>query len=255
MKRSLLTILITGLALAIFAPMTQAGSIPIPFSLDSVNVELNCDELSMSWSHHEGFATFIIYGALDGTPGFRIFEGSSGSFSTNLRPRLRPSMPFAIIIAVLDEEGNPLAGAFLELNCTPTTEDERTEAESACGDGRLSYTLCQPLAVYPVVSDDGIGLTIYLVSRGSDIGQFMLYIPAETFNELPDTLAENCTIASSEDGRVVVYLLTSGQIQINVGPDEEGKVFAYIFNDLQSAPVSIDSYISGETPEILPACL
>jgi hypothetical protein len=114
---------------------------------------------------------------------------------------------------------------------------------------------CDRLAVYPLVSDTGVGLTIYTLSRGSNDGHFALYLPEEQFESLPETVAANCTIAHSEDETVVVYLLTSGQIQINVGPDDEGKVFVYIFDDLLSAPTRTDTYMAGQRPQILPSCV
>lgn len=43
-------------------------------------------------------------------------------------------------------------------------------------------------------------------------------------------LAENLLLTESEDGRVKLYLLTTGEFQVNVGPFEDGTVQVFIYD-------------------------
>jgi hypothetical protein len=248
MNKRLLLMIFTGLFLLLAVPLVEAGcGCSNPGEIDNVSAYFDCSSLSISWSHSSGIGSAILivdYSTLVLIKQ-EVFNAASGSVSINFSPALSQSTVLSVLIIVVDNNDTYITT--FDIDCVPEPP--------ACPDGRLNTTLCEPLAIYPVDSEDGVGITIYKVSRGSDIGEFMLYVPAEVFDSLPDEVAENCTIASSENGEVVVYLLSSGQYQINIGPDEEGKVFAFIFDDWRSAPVRMDSYISSMTPEILPACI
>lgn len=258
MNKRIIVFALLMLLMLVMVSLAQAqdcGCVPEEYAVANVNVDFACDKLTVSWSHPVGLGSIVVFGTIDDVLDFQLIGGSSGTYTWDFNPPASPDDVFAIVILILGETedgGELLAAAALEINCGDTQEEDDGLPE--CGDGRVTYTLCQPLAVFPMNTEDGIGWSIYMVSRGSDEGQFMLYIPAATFDSLPDEVPANCTIAHSESGEVVVYLLTSGQYQINIGPDEEGKVFAYIFDDLNSAPVRIDTMVSGMLPEILPAC-
>lgn len=250
MNKRLLILVMTGLLLLLAVPLLQAGC-GCPGEIDNVNIRFSCKELNISWSHGSGIASVILvvdFEALEIIEQ-RVFSSRSGSVSVDFDPPFSKSKTLSVLIIVTD--GSNVYQHDEDIDCTNGSTPTWN-----CADGRLTFTLCQPLVIYPVVSEDGIGLTMYLVARDSEgAGEFMLYIPAETFDDLPDQVAENCTIDSSENGQVVAYLLNSGQYQVNVGPDEEGKVFAYIFNDLASPPVKIDTYIGGQPPDILSSCI
>lgn len=249
MNKRLLLVLLTGLFLLLAVPLVQAGGCGCPNQdeIDNVLSYFDCETLTISWSHSSGIGSAILVVDFSTLTLIeqKTFGGASGSITVNFSPALSQSTVLSVLIIVVDGADSYVSD--FDIDCVPEV--------TGCSDGRLTQTLCEPLAVYPVESEDGLGISIYKVSRGSDAGEFMLYIPAEVFDSLPDEVAANCTIASSADGEVVVYLLTSGQYQINVGPDEEGKVFAFIFDDWRSAPVQTDSYFSSATPEILPACI
>lgn len=246
MKKHLLGLVVAILFVLIAVPFVEAQC-GCGGNVDTINTYFACDNLSISWSHSSGIGSAILvvnYETLELITQ-EVFNQASGRISIDFDPPLEDGTTLSVLIIVVGAIDFYISD--YDIQCNPPFV-------SGCPDGRLTFTLCEPLAVYPVESEAGIGLNLYLVSRGSDEGEFVLNIPAEVFEGLPDSVAQNCTIDSSPNGEVVVYLLTSGQIQINAGPDEEGKVFAYIFNDLVSQPVRIDSYVSGMPPEILPSC-
>ena len=122
-----------------------------------------------------------------------------------------------------------------------------------CEDGRTTSNLCEPLAIYSLISDDGIGMIIYSTPRGVNVGTFALYIAAEDFDALPADIETSCVIAASDDNRVVAYLLPTGEIEVNHGPDEDGRVFIYRYTGFPSLPV-IDATVSETALPAGPSC-
>jgi hypothetical protein len=119
-----------------------------------------------------------------------------------------------------------------------------------CDDGRTNINLCEPLAVYPVESDDGIGMVIYAVTRGDDIGDWMLYVPAEDMAQLGEG---QCLLATSGDGFVTVFWM-NGTMLVYAGPDDEGKVFVFIYHSFPGVP-SFETYF-GSAPDLaFPNCI
>ena len=55
------------------------------------------------------------------------------------------------------------------------------------------------------------------------------YVSGETLSNLPESPEENTLIASTEDEYISLYQLTTGEYQINIGPDIEGNVQVVIF--------------------------
>jgi hypothetical protein len=94
------------------------------------------------------------------------------------------------------------------------------------------------VALYENSDEDGNpSLDIYGVN---DLGQgyYLLSVTQELIDVEPSSI-ENILIAQT--GTVAVYMLTTGEIQINVGPDKEGKIFVYI---LDGVPwTTINSYV------------
>lgn len=70
------------------------------------------------------------------------------------------------------------------------------------------------------------------------VGQPLLYISREQLWALPALPAENLLIATSPDGMVNVYKLTTGEYQVNIGPLEDGKVYTTIFDGIPPTTVT-----------------
>lgn len=120
---------------------------------------------------------------------------------------------------------------------------DTVELVSICDDGRMNINLCEPIAIYPIYDDEGTHIVIYNVERGDDIGEFALFLSADDLTDVPDSLEVPIELARSQDGFVTVYYLPSNEYQINVGPDDEGKVFVYRFTTIPQLPV-IDSFFA-----------
>ena len=71
-------------------------------------------------------------------------------------------------------------------------------------------------------------LIFYRIDEES-MGHLLFFIPSSSLAELPDNPEEPITIFESEDGLYGFYKLPSGEYQINVGPDNEGKVHVVTF--------------------------
>lgn len=78
-----------------------------------------------------------------------------------------------------------------------------------------------------VYAEDG-NIVVYGINDGS---QGYTTVTVDT-TELSATPEENTLLASSEDGLYNVYHLTTGQYQVNIGPNAKGEVRVLIFNNL-----------------------
>ncbi len=84
-------------------------------------------------------------------------------------------------------------------------------------------------AIFNVVSPDGATFNIWNPSR--DPYRPALVITPEIVNAVPLNPVANTQIAASADGYYRFFRLTTGELQLNVGPDFEGKVFVTIFSE------------------------
>ncbi len=102
-------------------------------------------------------------------------------------------------------------------------------------DGRLNnYDPGAPVAIYGVDFGNGIGLHIYRNSNEDNqvIGRLGLIVTPEDIASVPEKPEQNTVIKRSKDGSIALYRLTTGEFQINVGPDFEGKIYVFIFTQL-----------------------
>jgi hypothetical protein len=64
----------------------------------------------------------------------------------------------------------------------------------------------------------------------SSSGFVAIHLSSEQMSNLPLNPAQNTEIAASPNGRIRFYVLTTGEFQVNSGPDAEGKVRVVVFN-------------------------
>jgi len=95
-------------------------------------------------------------------------------------------------------------------------------------DDRLLGTAVDVAMYY---DEDGVeGLTFYEIDENSN-GNLVFYLTPEELAEWDATeVTENTLIAQNADGTVAFYKLTTGEYQLNVGPDADGKVEVTIFD-------------------------
>jgi hypothetical protein len=109
-------------------------------------------------------------------------------------------------------------------------------------DGRLNPQMGDGLAIAYEGSDGngGSSLDFYCVAPDST-GFLGLQITAE---DLPESIpAENTLIKQSEVCNVAFYVLSSGEYQVNIGPDAEGKVWELIFTSLDMDNLRMQQFV------------
>ena len=94
------------------------------------------------------------------------------------------------------------------------------------------------LAIYE--SEDGVGLDLYGINDEGD-GKLIGSITQDMIEVYAENPPDENTLIESFGDNVNVYVLTTGEIQINVGPNEEGKTFVYIFDSIPWT--SITTYV------------
>ncbi len=103
-----------------------------------------------------------------------------------------------------------------------------TVIRPAFTDGRINNNHGDKIAIFPIRDEDDYGVEVWLTDKRT-VPVLLLAISAEELSKLPEKTAENLLIAQSEDGLVQVYKLTTGEFQVNYGPDGDGKIFVFRF--------------------------
>jgi hypothetical protein len=75
------------------------------------------------------------------------------------------------------------------------------------------------------------GLDVWGIDANGE-GFKAFYVSGETLNSLPPLPDENLLIEATADGYIALYRLTTGEYQINIGPDIEGNVQVVIFTGI-----------------------
>ncbi len=78
--------------------------------------------------------------------------------------------------------------------------------------------------------ETGEGLSIYAINASGEGSLVIRLTPEELAEWAAMTVTQNTLIAQNADGTIALYKLTTGEYQLNVGPDEEGKVQVTIFD-------------------------
>lgn len=128
--------------------------------------------------------------------------------------------------------------ADVSVSCSAPDEDGDTSAQPT--DNRFNFGFGDTdVVLFP--SLDGVGLSVYGVDENG-AGYLVFTITADdlaAFEGNPP--AENTLIKESADGKFKLYALTTGEFQLNIGPDEEGKTLVLIFDEL--SPDNLYGYV------------
>jgi len=92
-----------------------------------------------------------------------------------------------------------------------------------------------PVLDRPDLSPD-MGLVIWGINPVGE-GYLAFAVPSDVLAELPDHPDEAILIDSTDDGLYAFYQLTTGEYQLNIGPDFEGKVQVVIFDGIPPTTV------------------
>ncbi len=105
------------------------------------------------------------------------------------------------------------------------------------------------VAVYNATDDNGEpALHIYDINDEGD-GTLALEITQDIIAPYIDNPpSENTELLASENGKVTLYILDTGELQINSGPDDEGKIHVLIFDGIP--PTNIYGYVID--PPVVP---
>lgn len=84
------------------------------------------------------------------------------------------------------------------------------------------------VVVYTMLTEDGLTLNVW--NTNANIGGPIFVVTPQMIAEVPAMPSENSQIASSADGYYRFFRLNTGELQLNTGPDFEGKIFVTIFD-------------------------
>jgi hypothetical protein len=84
--------------------------------------------------------------------------------------------------------------------------------------------------------EDYVGLSFWGINDEGD-GYPAFYVSKESLDALPENPESNLEIARTDNGQIVFYKLTTGEYQVNIGPDSEGKVQVIIFDGIPATNI------------------
>lgn len=88
---------------------------------------------------------------------------------------------------------------------------------------------------------------IQILGTGPNGGEYeAIYLDSEAMSKLPERPEENLLIDSYYE--YAMYKLTSGEYQVNVGPDAEGKVYVVNFRGCPATDVRESNFIAAANP-------
>jgi hypothetical protein len=134
----------------------------------------------------------------------------------------------------------PHAGDYLYYTYINCYHDGEQNAQSGPPDNRMNYQSGDAHIAILFPTENGIDIFVY--ASGSYISNFITNEDIAAYLEnLP---SENLLIRS--EGLVSVYILTTGQIQFNLGPDAEGKTYTIRMDDLSGTNLETEYFDPNE---------
>jgi hypothetical protein len=216
----------------------------VPFALAGVAAPgLSVTITSNSACNGVAFTVTNTSGGTLSTIDISIWDGAKTIFSQTISLANGTSQNFNVSFPTTEPSGTTLViraqdSAIydqVQYNCfgllTLSGNTSAVPPSRLCDDGRINYNNCDKVAIYPVADEDSYGLEVWIVDDGNT-PSFGFFVSAARLDRLPDKPTHNIRIAISKDRRTALYKLTTGEYQVNYGPDAEGKVFVYTFSGL-----------------------
>jgi hypothetical protein len=131
----------------------------------------------------------------------------------------------------------------ISINCT---SGEVKYGASLGRDGRINIGNDVPLAIFPILDANGNPALEFWTATEKGNGRRFLTISNKQLTDANATAAakpgENILIFQTKDKFVTLYRLTTGEYQVNLAPDKEGKVPVIRFDAIQPTTVTRADY-------------
>lgn len=155
-----------------------------------------------------------------------------------------PAQPVGSVLIITVSTFTTVSSDAIAVSCV---EGAAGSAVPVCPDGRLNAFDCEPVAIYPVFDEDSYGIEIWIVKADENgVGRFGFFVSSVDLDALPENPKEPILVAESEDGFVKLYKLPTGELQVNAGPDHEGKIFVFTLEDFPNVYPSVSTYKLAE---------
>jgi len=145
-----------------------------------------------------------------------------------LLPKMTVNVPAGNYVLVVTSFSNGATGAFSGYMSGPGIG-----VGIGFSDGRINrFEQYAQAAIYAVDYGTGMGLHIYGIDDATGEGTLALEVTPEMIAAVPEMPPANTLIAATADGRIALYRLTTGEYQVNSGPNVEGYIDVVIFDEL-----------------------
>ena len=201
---------------------------------DITGVSTFCDHMIVNYFDDEGEGgTYRLQARLasNNAPVSPFVTGPiepSGRVEIEYDDDLEPGTLVYLYAEYTDAEGDFTSGSRDPVPCvlspdTPEGEPEITWFEP--GDDRINRQAYASVAIYCNAANGQ--LEIYAIDAEGN-GSLALAVPYADLPATPDAATGNVGIAQA--GNIALYRLTTGEFQVNAGPDSEGKTYVVIWD-------------------------
>ncbi|MEZ4672033.1 MAG: hypothetical protein R3E39_29360 [Anaerolineae bacterium] len=237
MKRNMtfITILVLLMGLALFQPAQPALAGCPAITLTITNLDITPSQATVTYDLTGAGTYNVIFTALDQSSGFTATVGTG----TDTGVSATTGRVFSFALNPAQVADGETIRVVLDTPCAKTSADATAVGPSSavsgtCDDGRINYLHCDKIAMYAVADDGSFALDVLIVDH-LVVPRGAVFVSAADLDALPAKPETNTLIAVSPDGLVVFYKLSSGEYQVNYGPDEDNKVFVFRWRGLPAA--------------------
>jgi hypothetical protein len=155
-----------------------------------------------------------------------------------------PAQPVGSVLIITVSTFTSVSSDAVAVSCVGGGEGS---AAPLCPDGRINEFDCEPVAIYPVRDEDRYGIEVWIIeAEEKGIGRFGFFVSSADLDALPDNPEAPILVAESKDGFAKLYKLPTGELQVNAGPDYEGKMFVFTLEDFPNTYPTVNTYKLAE---------
>jgi len=136
------------------------------------------------------------------------------------------------------------AGGFVAFSAVPSGTAEACNPCDCPGDRRIN---CQGIQFYGVYTYERAGvcyIDAYRMQSNGSPGRRAWRVTSNDLAELSEAPTSNTLITSGD--AIFLYQLTSGELQVNAGPAEDGKIYVTIWRGCPAEERTETSFVPGE---------
>lgn len=154
-----------------------------------------------------------------------------------LRPLLIRLLPIITLLGLI-------TGASAVITAVPNSTAEACNPCDCPDDRRINCQGIQFYGIYTYERGNVCYIDAYRMQSNGSPGRRAWRFTSRDLAELPEAPEEN-TLLTSDDA-IFLYQLTTGELQVNAGPAEDGKIYTLIWRGCPASERTESSFVPGQ---------